>query len=727
MNVIQKNAAWAVVEEHEPDDLLACLKVIASHHGRPSSDTVLTAGLPLVGEPLTAKLFMHSAERVGLATRIVRWELSELVSVYLPAVVYVRGGQPIVLFSFDEAGEAEVFLPRAGGMERLTFAELQKLYDGTAILSKPQYRIGSDVEAPAPVQGHWFWGTIRRYRRNYAFVALAALFINMLALALPLFIMNVYDRVLPNNAMVTLWVLAVGLVIALVFDLILKSARAVVIDRVGRNVDLHVSTAIFDKILNIPLAARPGTTGALSSRLGEYELVREFFTSTTVALVVDLSFMGLFLLVIFALCGWVVIIPMTGIILVIVTGLWIQHLIARGLAEARNESTLRNSLLVDALGGIETVKSICAEGYLLHKWESLIRQGSGAHQRVKSLSSAGVNISAFIQLLVTAGIVVAGAYRFSSGAVSMGAIIATVILSSRAMSPLAQIAMTMVRGRYAFLALSGLNKIMELPDERVATRNFVNRTVLSGKIEIKGVDFTYPHSRRSVLKGLDVTIKPGERVGIIGRVGSGKTTIGRLISGLYQPTAGEILLDEVDIRQYHPHEVRKAIALVVQDAELFSGTIKENILMARPTASDEELLQAARISGVEDFVSVHPLGFDLPVGERGSQLSGGQRQAVALARILVGKQRVLFLDEPSSAMDNTTEQQMIAHLSEAIAPDQTLILSTHRHSMLALVDRLLLLNRGAIVMDGPKDEVLRQLAQSGAVTKAKVTSRPRGG
>src|SRR5262245_43992336 len=335
------------------------------------------------------------------------------------------------------------------------------------------------------------------------------------------------------------------------------------------------------------LADRPGTTGSLASRVAEHELVREFFTSNMIALVIDLMFTGVFLFVIYQLAGWVVVIPLLGILVVVAAGFWIQNLMAESTAIGRNETTSRQSLLVEAMGAIGTIKSIRAEGYLLRKWDNLTRYGSNAQQRVKSLSSAAVNFSSFVQQITAAAIVVGGAYRFADGHMSLGAIIATVILANRSMAPLGQIAMTMVRARYAMMALSGLDKIMALPDERISATNFVNRPVAKGKIEFKGVKFSYPGIDRPILNGVNLVISPGERVGIIGRIGSGKTTIGRLIAGLYQPAGGELLIDGVEIRQYHPYEIRKAVGLVCQDAELFSGTVKENILMARPTRSEE--------------------------------------------------------------------------------------------------------------------------------------------
>jgi ATP-binding cassette subfamily C protein LapB len=366
-------------------------------------------------------------------------------------------------------------------------------------------------------------------------------------------------------------------------------------------------------------------------------------------------------------------------------------------------------MLVEAVGAIETIKTMRAEGHFLRRWDRLIRVASATQEKIKALSSTGVNTALFFQQMVTVGTIVAGAYRFSDGEITTGAIIAAVMLGSRAVAPLTQIALMLTRARYALSAMRTLNGVMSLPDERVATESFVTRPVDQGRLEFKRVVFHYPLDTRRVLDGINLAIAPGEKVGIIGRVGSGKTTLGRLVAGFYTPVEGEVLIDAVDLRQYHPHEVRKAVGLVMQDTDLFIGSIKANILLARPGASDDELIRACKLAGVDDFVSVHPLGYDLPVGERGRNLSTGQKQAVALARTFLTDPKILFLDEPSSAMDLATERNFLMRLQASLRPDQTLLIATHRHSMLALVDRLLVIDNGRIVADGGKGQVLEAL------------------
>jgi ATP-binding cassette subfamily C protein LapB len=346
---------------------------------------------------------------------------------------------------------------------------------------------------------------------------------------------------------------------------------------------------------------------------------------------------------------------------------------------------------------------------LLRKWREHSKNAANTSQKLKELSAAAANITQFIQQLVTVALVVAGAYAFSEGDISTGAIIATVMLAGRAVAPLGQIALTLSRFRQATLSLRVLNAIMAQPEDRPDTVGFVNRPIRAGAIAFKDVGFAYPGSQNEVLTGLRFSIKPGERVGVIGRIGSGKTTLGRLIARLYVPTSGELLLDGIDIRQYHPSEVRSAVGIVAQAGDLFSGTIKENLLMARPDASDEQIIEAAKAAGVDEFVSRHPRGYDMNVGERGNNLSGGQRQTVAIARLLLTKPKIVFLDEPSGSMDLASERQLIGQLKTAFSDNTTLIVSTHRHSMLEIVDRLIVIEQGRVVADGPKDQVIQAL------------------
>ena len=718
MNAPPKTDFNAPEQASAPVDLLlACLQDIAAYYGRSVAPTVLLSGLPLQDGLLTPQLVVKAAARVGLKATLESSQIAELVPFEVPAIVQLRDGCPIVLRGRDEHGDYIVYHPAYRAEYKVEAHNLEREYAGLAIQIKPIYLAPDEQDASKPAKpGAWFWSVVHNYRRSYGTVILAAVVINLIALAAPLFFMNVYDRVIPNKAMETLWVFVIGLMVALVFDLLLKIARGQIIDRVGRKVDIQVACNLIEKILSTRLVDRPASTGALANRIQEYEIIREFFSSTTLMLFVDLAFFALFSVVIYILAGWVVLVPLTALALVVGLSLLMQNRLSDVVRQAQEESALRHSVLVESIAGLETIKSIRAEGHILQRWEKYAKAAAESSEQAKYLSSLGLNVTGFIQQIVAIAVVVVSVYRFADGAMTMGAIIAAVMLSNRLVAPLSQIAMMFSRLHYVRLAFKHFDEIMAKSDERVTQAGFVNRRVEFGQIDFRHVEFSYPGATSPILKNINLSIRPGERVGIIGKIGSGKTTIGRLLTGLYQPERGEILIDGVDLRQYHPHEVRSSIALVVQDADLFIGSVRENIVMANPLARDEEIVWAARLAGVDAFVASNPRGYDMNVGERGTRLSGGQRQCVALARVFLANPRVLFLDEPSSSMDLQTERQFIDRLATAMRPDQTVIIATHRQSMLKLVDRLLVVDAGQIVRDGPKDEVLKGLAE-GAATR----------
>ncbi len=672
---------------------------------------MLTAGLPLERGILSEDLFQRAATRVGLVSKPVVRDLADFSIIDLPAIIVLRGNRPVVLLSLADKKPCRVFMPESGGVSSVSFEELSQLYDGRGIVVIPHYDAQDhDGERPTQItQGHWFWGPVKAQKKSFLTVVLAALMINLIGLAAPLFTMNVYDRVLPNKAVTTLWVLAIGFAVVLLFDFVLKLARAVLLDTIGKKLDIQLSETIFEKILNTPLSERPSSTGEFVNRVSQYEYIREFFTSNTITVFIDCFFLFIFFFVIYQVSGWMVAIPLVAMVLVVAAGLIAQKMIGEKMAASQAESSLRHAMLVEAVGALETIKGIRAEGALLRRWDNVIRTASITQEQIKTISSSAVYFSLLVQQLVTIFVIIAGTYRFAVGELTTGAIIATVMLASRAVAPLTSVATTLTRARHAFSAMRTLNNLMALPDERVSHRNFVNRPVEDGAVQIRGGVFYYPQVQRRILDGINLSIKPGEKVGIIGRVGSGKTTLGRLIAGLYPLSDGELLIDGVDVRQYHPHEVRKAVTIVSQDTDLFLGSVKENILMARPSASDEDLVRAAKLAGVDDFVSQHPMGYDMPAGERGRNLSTGQRQAVAVARAFLIKPKILFLDEPSSSMDLATERLFLARLQENMPAEQTLLIATHRYSMLALVERLIVVENGKIAADGPKETVLNAL------------------
>ena len=694
-------------------DFKSAFTEIATWFERPSSETVLFSGFPddaLTGDD--GDDVERLAERIGLIVDELSPSACLSGDFECPAIVRFQDGSARAFLWEDVRGR---YVTTAGRL--FSTEDLNALKPvGGYTFSVHYANVGENASvgaAPAIERRHWLRVTLAPFWRSYVRVAAAALLINLIALTSPLFTMNVYDRVLPNKAIPTLWVLAAGIGLALLFDLTLKTARAELIDYAGRQADLRLSERIFDKVLNTALASRPMSTGEYASRITQYEFVREFFTSNTIGVLIDSVFVFIFLAVIWIIAGWLVVIPTIALMISICVGIYAQARIGKRIITAANESARRQALLVETISTLETLKSLRAEATMLKRWRELSLNASKTSEKIKQTSANATHVAGFVQQLTRVALVIAGAYQFEQGHMPMGAIIATVMLAGQAGGPMGQITMTIARLRQAMLSLRIISDIMKLEEDRPSTTGFVNREVKQGSFAFNKVCFAYPGSDQPVIDGFSLSVKQGEKVGIIGRIGSGKTTVGRLLGGIYAPSDGRLLIDGVDIRQYHVAEVRAAVSIAGQSSDLFSGTVKENLLLGRADATDEEILHVCQMTGVDQFVANHPRGFDMPVGERGCNLSNGQKQALTIARLLLSTPKIVFLDEPSGAMDMASEKHLIECLKGAFKPETTLVLATHRHSMLELVDRLVVIDNGRVIADGPKQAVIRVMQNKG--------------
>jgi ATP-binding cassette, subfamily C, bacterial LapB len=701
------------------DPLLGCLVVVTRLQNRPFSPESLTAGLPLVHHRLTPELFVRAAARVGISSQITKCPLDAISNLVLPAVLLLAGKRACVLVEKTEDGLARCIQAESGfGIAEIELATLEKSYTGYAIFAKPAYRFEARVEqAAAPQPKHWCQGALRGSWKIYGEVLVASLLINLFALAAPLFTMNVYDRVVPNHALETLWVLSIGAIIVFGFDLLMRTLRGYFLDVAGKKADVTLSANVFEKVLGMRMASRPASVGAFAANVQEFESLREFMTSATMTAVVDLPFVFLFIVMIAWIGGPLAWVPALCMPLVIAFALLLQSPLAAAVGESQRLAAARQATLVEALAGLETLKTLRGEGPMQRKWEQII--GSIARLGLKSrlLSGLTVNFAGFAQQVGYVVIVIFGVYLIAREELTLGGLIACTLLMGRVLAPLAQLANLVTRFHQTKAAMQTLNKLMDLPVERPAGKSFLSRPNLAGEIEFKEVAFAYHGAPVPALDGVSFRIAPGERVGIIGRIGSGKTTIEKLILGLHAPASGAVLVDGTDLRQIDPAELRRQIGYVPQDILLFYGSVKDNIALAAPYADDATVLRAAEIAGVTEFVNRHPQGFDMQVGERGEGLSGGQRQAVAIARALLLDAPIVLLDEPTSAMDNRSEEQFQARLAASLGA-RTLVLITHKASMLTLVDRLIVLDGGRVVADGLKGKVLNALA-GGKISVAK--------
>jgi ATP-binding cassette subfamily C protein LapB len=699
------------------DSLLECLAIMTRLGGRPVSTVALAAGLPLKNHRLTPDLFVRAAALQGYSARVVKRDMRRIDKLVLPAVLLLIGETACVLTQLNRglSGEVEsagIILPEAGfGAKTVPLADLLPRYSGYCIFVQARPRLDPRADEEFPVRAHsWFWGTLWGFKRYYLESMIGAMLINLLTIATSLFVMNVYDRVVPNNAEATLWVLAVGTGLAIGFEFAARTLRGYLIDVVGKKVDLLLASQLFRQALAMRMEVRPASAGAFASNLREFEALRDFFTSATLTTLTDLPFVFLFIWIIGLVGGPIALIPLLAIPILLVAGLLAQIPLASLMQRHLTESSAKHGILVEAVEGVETLKTLSAEGTMQGRWENYTALTAHTAMRSRFISSLVVNLTMLVQQAVTIVMVVWGVYRIADGLLTVGGLIACTILSGRALAPLGQLAGLLTRYQQSRWALVGLNRIMAQPTDRPDGRSFLHRPVLSGQLEFDDVNFSYPRGKIAVLHNVSFRIQAGEHAAILGRVGSGKSTALRLIMGLYRCSSGSVLIDGLDLQQIDPADLRRNVGYVSQDVRLFYGTLRENLTLGSPMADDEAMLTATRLAGLDRFLSAHPLGFDLMVGERGEGLSGGQKQSVALARTLLAAPPVLLLDEPTSAMDHNTEQAFIEHFKGFIK-GRTLVLATHKPAMLDLVDRLIVLEAGKVVADGPRDSVLKALTK----------------
>ncbi|MDL2216706.1 type I secretion system permease/ATPase [Desulfovibrio sp. OttesenSCG-928-M14] len=697
--------------------LIIALTTLMRLRGEPRSVSQLTGHLPGGFIPPTVEECLRAAELAGARPRVLALPaLPDIPTATLPCILLLEATAPgrtktCVLLSYNrEQNLAEVIYPEnAPEVSTVALDELESSYSGMSIfLAHTEGRKDARVESlHLSKPRHWFWGVLGEFLPIYRDVAIASLVVNLLSLATPLFIMNVYDRVVPNNAVYTLWVLALGVMIAYCMDLVLRNLRNYFVDTAGRNADVIITSRLMDRILHMRLDVKPESTGGLVNNLREVEQVRDFFGSSTLMALFDLPFLLIFIMLVAFIGGPMVLVVLLALPAMLAFVWLLQRPFEKAVERQFKQNMQKNSLLVEIVSGLETVKSILAQGHMKRQWEQVVDAAAKDATRARRLSSLAQTGTLFMTQLINASVIIIGVYRITAGEMTQGGLIACVILVGRALGPFMQIAGILSQLQRSRIALRALEQIVNLPVEQDSSTSSESGSV-DAEIIVTHLTFRYPNSPKNALRDLGLRIRPGEKIAFMGPPGSGKSTLARLLVGLYQPQDGNITLGGVDIRQMDQADLRARIGFMPQDNYLFYGSVRENIALGCPWVDMKSVAAAAHIAGVDEFVNRHPAGYDMPVGERGMALSGGQRQAVALARTLVRMPEIFVLDEPSSNMDMEGEHRLMLRL-KSLARHKTLLIMTHRPSLLALAERVVLLREGVIVADGPRDAVLQAI------------------
>jgi ATP-binding cassette subfamily C protein LapB len=708
----------------------AALSDIALHYGKRVSALDLQAHSSHVQSDPGISVAACTLQAHGFDVRISNARVHELPTASLPMLVVLKGGEVVTWYGLrGEALHMRRYASDAQNGEQVvqevwSWAELSERYAGTAVLVELDEMHAHEVAGDtAHRKAHWFWGVFGMLRRYYGDCVVAAVLINLLALAGSMFAMNVYDRVIPNGAMPTLWVLAIGVLVAGLLELGLRTLRAYVVDEAGKRADLQLSSAIFRKTLDLQPKDRPQSSGQYAGQVREFDSVREFVSSTTLVGLTDLPFAIVFFLAIGFLAGSLVWVPITAGIVLLLVGLISQLPIRKSVERYQYENSQKLAFMVEAIERAETIQAVGAQSQVRGRWERICAITARSANSSKMAASVAINITQYVQQAASTALILWGVYLILDGKLTTGGLIGCSILAGRALTPLAQVASIMTRWQQTKVAYNALDRIMHLTGRYDEKRTYVQMKKTKGLLELVDASFSYPRSDQKTLQINNLAFKPGDTVAIMGPVGSGKSTLLKVLAALHPPSEGQLLLDGVDVAQISPADFRSHVAWVGQDPVLFRGTLRENLLIASPQISEETLLRVLRVTGVQHLANQHPHGLDMHIGEGGQALSGGQRQMVALARALLSQAQIVLLDEPTSAFDEHGEQQLLRALAEELA-GRTVILVTHRAAPLAIVRRIVILEGGQVVADGSRDAVL-QAVRDRQAARARAAATPR--
>jgi ATP-binding cassette, subfamily C, bacterial LapB len=710
-----------------PGSILDSLVLFTKLHGKRYSREVLSEGLPIeeghtapklfsVRANSSRALFSRAASKAGFRTKINKIDLEDISSLILPCIILLKTDDPnevnaCIIESYDDLREnAYVIFPEAGDIvSKVSIEDLKKEYFGLAFFLKKEYRFESeDFKLIDNKNKHWFWDTIHTIKYIYKDVLLASLVINLFMIATPIFTMNVYDRVIPTGAFNTLWIFALGVVVVYMIDLGLRFLRTYLLEVAGKKSDIIMSSIIFEQVMDLKISAIPKPIGSFANVLKEFESLRNFMSSTTITLFIDIPFVFIFLFTIYFISGHLVWVTVVSMLIVIIYTYSIKDKMLASVKATAGAASLKNGVLIEAISNLEALKSLNALSFYQYKWEEATGEIAEKGIKTKTLSAAIGTVSGFVTQLNTVLLIIFGAYMIDAQALTIGALIATVILSGRALGPMGQVAGMIAYYQHVRSAYDSIENVMNLESEHPSDKQFVRRPAFKGNIEFKNVTFGYPGTDFKQLIDINLRIKQGEKIAILGKVGSGKSTLQKLLLGFYHQDEGSVLIDGIDVKQIDPVEIRSNISYMSQDISLFAGTARSNILLKKHKSSDEDLLRAAKISCASDFINKHPQGFELPIVEKGENLSGGQAQAISLARTIIDDSALFILDEPTKSFDSGTSKRVLSNLKQLLEK-KTLILITHTPADLVLVDRIIVMDSGKIIMDGPKQEILDKL------------------